>query len=120
MSADVAGHPGGDAVAPCLDVDLDLPDRREGKVRISYALGEDRRLFITTDRLSAFDRVIAAGGYVSINTGSAPEANSIPVRKEDADMAFDSATCIACGAASRRGRRRGCDWSRARFSGCRR
>ncbi|RUL89655.1 succinate dehydrogenase/fumarate reductase iron-sulfur subunit [Tautonia sociabilis] len=47
---------------------------------------------------SAFDRIIAAGGYVSINTGSAPEANGIPVRKEDADMAFDSATCIGCGA----------------------
>jgi succinate dehydrogenase / fumarate reductase iron-sulfur subunit len=47
---------------------------------------------------SAFDRVISAGGYVSINTGSAPEANSIPVRKEDADLAFDSATCIGCGA----------------------
>ena len=47
---------------------------------------------------SAFDRVISAGGYVSINTGSAPEANSIPVRKEDADLAFDAATCIGCGA----------------------
>lgn len=47
---------------------------------------------------TAFDRVISAGGYVSINTGSAPEANSIAVRKEDADMAFDAATCIGCGA----------------------
>jgi succinate dehydrogenase / fumarate reductase iron-sulfur subunit len=47
---------------------------------------------------SAFDRIISAGGYVSINTGSAPEANSIAVRKEDADLAFDAATCIGCGA----------------------
>ena len=41
------------------DVDLSLPDRREGKVRISYALRRNRRVFVTTDRLSAFDRVIA-------------------------------------------------------------
>ena len=42
------------------DVDLPLPDRREGKVRVSYALPGGRRLFVTTDRLSAFDRVLAA------------------------------------------------------------
>ena len=42
------------------DIELDLPGRRVGKVRVSYDLGEDRRLFITTDRLSAFDRVVAA------------------------------------------------------------
>ncbi len=47
---------------PFMDVDLDLPDRRTGKVRVSYAVGEDR-LFITTDRLSAFDRVIAGVPY---------------------------------------------------------
>ena len=41
------------------DIDLPLPDRREGKVRISYALDGGRRLFVTTDRLSAFDRVVA-------------------------------------------------------------
>lgn len=44
---------------PLLDVDLDLPDRRTGKVRISYDLGDERRLFVTTDRLSAFDRILA-------------------------------------------------------------
>ena len=52
---------------PFLDVDLPLPDRRDGKVRISYALPADehgdRRLFVTTDRLSAFDRVIAGVPY---------------------------------------------------------
>ena len=42
------------------DIDLYLPDRRDGKVRVSYALHANRRLFVTTDRLSAFDRVIAA------------------------------------------------------------
>ncbi len=46
----------------------------------------------------AFDRIIQAGGYVSINTGSAPEAHAAPVEKARADRAFDVATCIACGA----------------------
>ena len=46
----------------------------------------------------AFDRIIAAGGYIDVRTGSAPEANSIPIGKEDADDAFDAATCIGCGA----------------------
>lgn len=52
---------------------------------------------LVVDR-SAFDRIIEAGGYVSVNTGEAPEASSIPVPKEDADDAFDAATCIGCGA----------------------
>ncbi len=47
---------------------------------------------------SAFDRVIAAGGYISINAGGAPEANSIPVPKDLAERAMDSAACISCGA----------------------
>ena len=47
---------------------------------------------------SAFDRIIASGGYVSVKTGSAPEANSIPVSKENADLAMDAAACIGCGA----------------------
>jgi succinate dehydrogenase / fumarate reductase iron-sulfur subunit len=47
---------------------------------------------------SAFDRIIRAGGYISVNTGSAPEANLTLVPKEDADDAFDGATCIGCGA----------------------
>jgi len=46
----------------------------------------------------AFDRIIQAGGYVSIRTGSAVDANSVPVRKEYADEAFDAAACIGCGA----------------------
>jgi succinate dehydrogenase / fumarate reductase iron-sulfur subunit len=52
---------------------------------------------LVVDR-SAFDRIIQAGGYISAPTGSAPEANNLPVRKEDADHAFESAACIGCGA----------------------
>ena len=48
---------------PFLDIDLPLPDRRDGKVRVSYALSDERRLFVTTDRLSAFDRIIAGVPY---------------------------------------------------------
>ena len=47
---------------------------------------------------SAFDRIIASGGYVSVNTGSAPDANEILVPKADADVAMDAAACIGCGA----------------------
>ena len=48
---------------------------------------------------SAFDRIQHAGGYISVNTsGNTQDANSIPVNKEDADLAFDAATCIGCGA----------------------
>lgn len=47
---------------------------------------------------SAFDRIIASGGFVSVNTGQAPEANSIPITHEIAEDSFDSAACIGCGA----------------------
>lgn len=47
---------------------------------------------------SAFDRIIEAGGYVSVDTGNAQDANCLPVPKPDADQAFESATCIGCGA----------------------
>jgi len=47
---------------------------------------------------SAFDRIIQAGGFVSISTGNAPPANTLPVPKADADRAFDAAACIGCGA----------------------
>jgi len=52
---------------------------------------------LVVDR-SAFDRIIAAGGYISVRTGSAPDANSIPINKYQADTAFDAAACIGCGA----------------------
>lgn len=47
---------------------------------------------------SAFDRIIKSGGYISVNTGNARDANNIPIAKPDADEAFLSATCIGCGA----------------------
>jgi succinate dehydrogenase / fumarate reductase iron-sulfur subunit len=52
---------------------------------------------LVVDR-SAFDRIISAGGYVSVRTGSAPEANSIAIGKRTAERAFDFAACIGCGA----------------------
>jgi succinate dehydrogenase / fumarate reductase iron-sulfur subunit len=47
---------------------------------------------------SAFDRIIESGGYISVNTGNAPDGNAIPINKKDADQAFSSAECIGCGA----------------------
>jgi len=47
---------------------------------------------------SAFDKIIMEGGYISVNTGNAPDANTIPVPKEYADLAIDAAACIGCGA----------------------
>ena len=52
---------------------------------------------LVVDR-GAFDRIIQAGGFISAPTGSAPEANNLPVPKVDADHAFESAACIGCGA----------------------
>ena len=52
---------------------------------------------LVVDR-SALDRIIGAGGYVSVNTGSAPDANAIPVPKPNAERAFEAAACIGCGA----------------------
>lgn len=46
----------------------------------------------------AFDGIVAAGGFISVSTGSAPDGNAIPVPKEDADLAMDAASCIGCGA----------------------
>ena len=52
---------------------------------------------LVTDRI-AFDKIQQAGGFISVRTGAAPDANSIPVPKEDADLAMDAASCIGCGA----------------------
>jgi succinate dehydrogenase / fumarate reductase iron-sulfur subunit len=52
---------------------------------------------LVVDR-SAFDRIVQAGGYVSVNTGSAPDGNALPIPKNDADLAMDAAQCIGCGA----------------------
>lgn len=52
---------------------------------------------LVVDR-SAFDRIMGTGGFISVNTGSAPEANNTPIPKDDADRAMDAAACIGCGA----------------------
>jgi succinate dehydrogenase / fumarate reductase iron-sulfur subunit len=52
---------------------------------------------LVVDR-SAFDAIIAVGGFISVNTGNAPDANAIPVPKDDAERAMDAAACIGCGA----------------------
>ncbi len=52
---------------------------------------------LVVDR-GALDRIVAAGGYITAPTGSAPDAHAVPVPKDDADTAFDAATCIGCGA----------------------
>lgn len=52
---------------------------------------------LVVDR-SAFDRIIQAGGYISVNTGQAQDGNAIPIEKDLSDHAFDAATCIGCGA----------------------
>ncbi len=51
---------------------------------------------LVVDRTS-FDKIMQAGGYISVNTGAAPEANTIPVKKENAERAFDAGICIGCG-----------------------
>ena len=52
---------------------------------------------LVVDR-GAFDKIIQAGGYVSVNTGGVPDGNAIPISKEDSDLAMDAAQCIGCGA----------------------
>ena len=52
---------------------------------------------LVVDR-SAFDRIIQAGGYISVRTGAAPEANTVPISKPNAELAMDAAACIGCGA----------------------
>jgi succinate dehydrogenase / fumarate reductase iron-sulfur subunit len=52
---------------------------------------------LAVDR-SAFDRIIASGGFISVNTGNAQDANSLPIPKDNADEAFAAAACIGCGA----------------------
>ena len=52
---------------------------------------------VVVDR-SAYDRILQAGGFVSVSTGSAPDGNAIPVPKEKAELAMDAAACIGCGA----------------------
>ena len=52
---------------------------------------------LVVDR-TGFEKIMQAGGYVSVNTGNAPDANNLPIEKSKADEAFDAAACIGCGA----------------------
>ena len=66
----------------------------------TYPGGPARRVVVrdlVVDR-SAFDRIIGAGGFISASTGAAPDANAIPIPKDDAEFAMDAAACIGCGA----------------------
>ena len=68
---------------------LDIEPWRAAAFPVIKDLVVDRR---------ALDRIVAAGGFISVNTGAAQDANAIPVPKEAADTSFDAAACIACGA----------------------
>ena len=68
---------------------IDIGPWRAGAFPVLKDLAVDR---------TAFDRIIQAGGFISSNTGSAPDAHSTPAPKREADVAFDNATCIGCGA----------------------
>ena len=87
-----AGHHG-------LPVDHAAFQRRRGAGDLSHGAPQPSLLIkdLVVDR-RAFDRIIAAGGYISVSTGSAPDGNAILVRKETADRAMDAAACIGCGA----------------------
>jgi len=90
-------HGPGHGIATCQ---LYMRSFREGDVIVvepfrarAFPLIKD----LVVDR-SAFDKIQQAGGFISVRTGAAPDANSIPVPKDDADLAMDAATCIGCGA----------------------
>ncbi len=90
-------HGPGKGIATCQ---LYMRSFREGDVIVvepfrakAFPLIKD----LVTDR-SAFDKIQQAGGFISVRAGTAPEANSVPVPKRDADLAMDAATCIGCGA----------------------
>ena len=95
----VAGraHGGGPRTATC---ELRLSALRDGD-ELTIEPFRARAFPIVRDLIvdrSALDRVMAAGGYVSVRTGSAPEANALPVAKDVAERALDAAACIGCGA----------------------
>jgi succinate dehydrogenase / fumarate reductase iron-sulfur subunit len=75
----------------------DYPDGETITVEPFRARGFPVIKDLVVDR-SAFDRIIARGGYIAINAGSAPEANALPIAKEKAEKAMDAAACIGCGA----------------------
>lgn len=86
--------------AACTTCELRMREFRNGdtiSVEPFRATGFPVVKDLVVDR-SAFDRIIAKGGYISANAGTAPDANAIPIGKEEAEWAMDSAVCIGCGA----------------------
>jgi succinate dehydrogenase / fumarate reductase, iron-sulfur subunit len=84
----------------CTTCELRMRNFREGETIIVEpfrAQGFPVIKDLVVDR-GAFDRIISAGGYISVNTGSAPDANAMPIPKNIAERAMDSAACIGCGA----------------------
>ncbi len=95
----INGHPHGpeDGAATCQ---LHMRSFRDGD-SITIEPWRATRLPVVRDLIvdrSAFDRIIEAGGYISVNTGAAPDANAIAIPKEAAEASMDAATCIGCAA----------------------
>lgn len=90
-------HGPGQATTSCQVHMRDFPDGATLVVEPWRAPSFPIECDLVVDR-SAFDRIIESGGYVSVNTGAAPDAHAIPVAKPDAEAAFDAAACIGCGA----------------------
>lgn len=95
----INGEPHGrhKATTTCQQYMRDYRDQNELWIEPWRALAFPVIKDLVVDR-SAFDRIIQAGGYIPVRTGSAPEANTQPIAKSVADKAFDAATCIGCGA----------------------
>ena len=95
----INGHPHGEknATATCQLYMRDYANQSELWIEPFRASSFPMIKDLAVER-DAFDRIIQAGGFISVSTGSAPEANSQLVSKDDADNAFDAATCIGCGA----------------------
>ena len=95
----INGHPHGEkkATTTCQLYMRDYANQRELWIEPwraqSFPIMKDLAV-----KREAFDRIIQSGGFISVSVGSAPEANSQLINKDDADCAFDSATCIGCGA----------------------
>lgn len=95
----INGHPHGprEATTSCQLYMREFSDGQSIYVEPFRARAFPVQRDLVVDR-SALDRVVEAGGYISVKTGSAPDANAIPIAKKQAELAFESAQCIGCGA----------------------
>jgi succinate dehydrogenase / fumarate reductase, iron-sulfur subunit len=97
LNIDGKPHGPGKGIATCQTYMRSFKDGDEITVEPFRARAFPVIKDLVTDR-TAFDKIIQAGGFISVRTGSAPDANAVPVPKENADLAMDAAACIACGA----------------------